>query len=163
MNTAICDLVAEARDNQRFKQSLDAIRSLQLALFLEKKLDHPSIETFELNQFAGDLISTIDFQYGLEFYQKATQIISEIPDLDVSQIFIMYTSRAGVHGMLAQNDSAVYYYRQAIEIAVDDTPVAEVSSINNLGVFFHEIGIVDSAKLYFSSALSMMESKKYSR
>ena len=37
LNTAICDLVAEARDNQRFKQSLDAIRSLQLALFLEKK------------------------------------------------------------------------------------------------------------------------------
>ncbi|HUR29870.1 MAG TPA: hypothetical protein VMZ69_00490 [Saprospiraceae bacterium] len=159
LNITICDLLVEAKANKQVGLNLEAIRQIQLALFLEKQLEKPTIETFELNSYAGGFISSIDLRYALEFYRKATKIISQIPELEAAGIFSMYTSRAGVHGLLIQKDSAVYYYRKAIEIAVNDSPTAVISSINNLGVFYHGIAMYDSAKVYFEKALQMMGSE----
>lgn len=139
---------------------IQALRKIQWGLILENKLKHPTIEAFEFNVRAGDIVVSMDQRYGLEFYRKATGLLRALPGITASQSFGLYTTRAGIHAHLAEHDSALYYYRKAIHNTKLDLVEGKASGVNNLGVYFFENEMFDSASVYFQQAYTILDGRK---
>jgi DNA-binding CsgD family transcriptional regulator len=146
------ELVDQAREVEAKGDIAGAMLRFHIGFLLEKNA-RPSIATFDLNFAAGLMIRNINYQYALEFFEKATRIQRQLKDLDHARIFQLYTNRAGSHLELNEPDSAKYYYLAAVEQAKFDNHVTEASSLNNLGIFFSKINEIDSARAYFARAL----------
>ena len=135
---------------------LEAIKQIQFGLMLQDQMSKPSLEAFELNVYAGNLISPMDARYGLEFFKRATAMVPELGEEAIPGIFSMYTTRAGRHYELHEYDTAIVYYRKAINVASLDSRISQVSANNNLGVFYNDIAEYDSARYYLYKALDML-------
>lgn len=147
-------LLAQKDDGERL--TVDALHKIQIALILEKQLKEPDYVSFQLNDYAGSMIHGLNERYALDFYRKATSIIPKVSEIPPDKKFNLYTNRAGIHTRLMEYDSAVFYYRRAILEARNDSPSAEASSMNNMGVFYENTGNIDSAGFYFQKALQML-------
>jgi len=156
----IHELYKLAKSDKDQGDVLKALQKVQVAMILDDELREPSIESFDLYFFAAQLMAYSDLRYSLEFFRKACDLIPLLKEPNKSDVFSLLTNRAGVHGMVHEPDSALYYFHQAIKAARDDSPSAQVSSYNNLGVFFLNAGKLDSAKYYFTRARQMLSEQK---
>ncbi len=152
----IFELIELAKNDYTGKNSLNALHKIQIALILEKQLPYPDSASFYLNVFASDVIRTINMRYALEFVKKATEVIKNVNCLPPTDIFNIYTNRAGIHSQLLENDTAVYYFRKAMDAARQDSRNAFSSSHNNLGVFYQKLEKYDSARVYFEKAKTIL-------
>jgi len=160
IDESILELIELSQKDHGNKNTVEALRKIQIALILENQLPYPDSVTFYLNGFAGDLIRTINPRYSLGFYKKATAIISLVKFLPHADIFNMYTNRAGVHRLLMERDSATWYFRKAMNEAILVSQPATSSSYNNLGVYYQGIEKFDSARVYFEKAKSTLADPK---
>lgn len=106
------------------------------------------------------MIASMDYRYALNFYRRATWIADHVKGLDPSGVFTLYANRAGVHALVLEPDSALYFLRKAIIVSKEDSHDAEVSAYNNLGVFYLGKMQYDSAAMYFNRALDLMGNRK---
>ncbi len=150
------ELIALARNDEGQGRKLDALRKIQAALILQKRIQKPDSIVFELNLAAGDMISLLDGRYALGFYQAATELLERVPSIDNNRRFFFYTNRAGVHVRLTENDSSIYYYKKALDVAKTIGRVSESSALNNIGFFYNHAYQYDSAEAYFHRAIHIL-------
>ncbi len=160
VDSKIVELISLSETDEGEHLTVDALHKVQIALILEKQLKEPDLVSFQLNDYAGSMIHGINERYALDFYKKATSIISKVNEIPPNKRFNLYTNRAGIHAHLMELDSAIFYYRRAMLEAKKDSPSAEASSINNIGVFYQNTGRPDSAGINFQKALKKLGAKE---
>ncbi len=156
----ISELIELYRKDEIENDLTSAFEKIQVALVLEKHLDHPTVIAFTLNEYIADLLNGSNASYALEFYRRATSILNSLPELTGFRKFRFYSVLAGVHLEMGEPDSAYFYYQKAIPESKLDSYTAEASALNNLGVFFYKEGQNDSAWIYFQNALVKMGKKE---
>ena len=147
-------------DNQNQEDVFLQLQKMQEGMLLERLLPHPSQATFDFNLAVGSMLAGMDYRYALNFYRRATSISEQVDGLNPSGLFTLYSNRAGLHSLMMEYDSSVYFHRKAILIARLDSPDAEASASNNLGVFYLNRQQYDSAGVYFAKALELMGNRR---
>jgi tetratricopeptide (TPR) repeat protein len=153
------ELLQTAESDLREKNLQSALRKFQIGLLLEKKVAAGKT-TFEFNLRLGEVIGEINRGYALEFFTKAANAVKADTSIHPARVFHMFTNKALAHQHLMEFDSALFYYRKAIEAAKGDNPVSVSSTYNNLGMFYAEREKYDSAQIYFQKALNVLGDKK---
>src|SRR5687768_9318905 len=116
------ELLKLANDDMVRGDLQSALRKYQIGLLLEKQVT-PGKTTFEFNLRLGEIIGEINRGYALEFFSKAANAVKTDPSIHPARVFHMYTNKALSHQHLMEYDSAVFYYKKAIDAAKRDNPV----------------------------------------
>jgi len=153
----INQLLIIANEDDRKNNYNDEIRKLQIALELEKYAQSDST-IFKLNISMGFVLSPISPQYALGFFNKALQVSLKSTTIKDGDKFQLYGMLAGIHERLNQNDSVLICYKMAETLAKSlvKPMVAQASTENNIGTHYANIGIKDSALIYFNKALNLI-------
>lgn len=142
------------------KDNFLVLNNLQLALALEDYAPRNTETTYRLNFRLGSTLADVNPRFALYFLQKAVAINATFPVQDDSQLNAM-GSIAGLHWTLSGPDSALHWYRLALQEAyLHHDHAGRASALNNLGMFYAQLAQYDSASAYYHQALQVLDAGK---
>ena len=155
---------AEAKINQllalatRFENDLSRhLKCLQVALVLEKSVQHPCQATLHLNMRMGDLFRDINAAYALYYYERTIAIGSQIHAS--KYVNRVYNVMAGLYLDMGRPANSLRCYRSALVILDPSDSVMKSSVLNNIGWLFSKTGQADSALSYYDRAMAYYAGK----
>ena len=127
----------------------DAIMWYRKALNILQRMDNQyQIEVYALNGIANAMMIMNKTDSAQYYYQLALDLahLNE----DVAMQLMLYNNMGVVHSEREQYDQAIYYSRQALQLAINDDN--KIRIYLNCAHIFHETNNADSARYYLQMA-----------
>ncbi|MGE0634840.1 MAG: hypothetical protein AB7G44_00475 [Bacteroidia bacterium] len=155
----IRELVHDADKISRETQSSEAIKLFLLALELEEFAKDSIALRIDLhNRFSARLAIAEAMELSLEHAKASLQLAKNIRLPYSGVMYNQCAKIASIYANMSVPDSALYYYRQAIDEAEKEGEYLwTASGWNNLGVFFSKRNKADSAQSCYNKALSILK------
>lgn len=137
--------------NQKYQESINTVNSCLIDIENEADPEEMDYAYFGLssNYLSLGLIDS-SLKYTLIAYN-----IEKTNDLPTSKTLNQLGSLYIKKGL---NHQAIYYLKKAVEINIsDDNKSFLQKDYNNLGIAYHEIGIIDSSLFFYNLSLSLTE------